>query len=138
MHVPVVVFSMSNRPDTCDSLHDINLASDVLSIAAIYFFRGFSYLTLRIYIYLAARHYDHMAAILILMNCYGITNLLIRIICFTENQTFFYTTKIWSHAVSIFVHTYVHASEKVFILHDIQNNINFNSLKEFTTQPYVI
>ena len=28
-------FSMSNHPDTCDSLHVINLASDVVSIAAI-------------------------------------------------------------------------------------------------------
>ena len=27
--------SMSNRSDTCDSLHVINLASDVVSIAAI-------------------------------------------------------------------------------------------------------
>ena len=27
--------SMSNRPDTCDSLHVINFASDVVSIAAI-------------------------------------------------------------------------------------------------------
>ena len=30
VHVPVVAsLSMSNRPDTCDSLHVINLASDV-------------------------------------------------------------------------------------------------------------
>ena len=95
--MPVVVFSMSNRPDTCDSLHVINLASDVVSIAAIYFFRGISYLTLCIY--LAACHYGHMAAIriLILTNCYGITNLLLQKFNFTENQTFlqnFYTTKI--------------------------------------------
>ena len=41
--------SLSNHPDTCDSLHVINLASDVVSIAAIYFFRGISYLTLCIY-----------------------------------------------------------------------------------------
>ena len=46
--------SMSNCSDTCDSLHVINLASDVVSIAAIYFFRGISYLTLCIY--LVAHH----------------------------------------------------------------------------------
>ena len=46
--------SMSNRPNTCDCLHIINLASDVVSIAAIYFFRGISYFTLRIY--LVAHH----------------------------------------------------------------------------------
>ena len=54
-----------------------------------YFFRGISYLTLRIY--LAARHYyDHVAdmCILILTNCYGIMNLLLRKFTFTENQTF--------------------------------------------------
>ena len=95
------VLSTSNRPDTCDSLHVINLASDVVSIAAVYFFRGISYLTL--HIYLAACHYGHVAAIRIfLTNCYGITNLLLRKFTFTENQTFlrnFYTTKIWSHTV---------------------------------------
>ena len=66
------------------------------------FHRGISYLMLCIY--LAAHHYDHVAAIriLILMNCYGITNLLLRKFTFTENQTFlrnFHTTKIWSHTV---------------------------------------
>ena len=45
-----------------------------------------------------------MAAIRILMltNCYGITNLLLRKFAFTEIQTFlrnFYTTKFWSHTV---------------------------------------
>ena len=86
--MPVVIFSMSNRPDTCDSLHVINLASDVVSIAAIYFFRGISYLTLCIY--LVACHYGHVAAIciLILTNCYGITNLLQKF-NFTDNQTFY-------------------------------------------------
>ena len=43
-------------------------------------------------IYLAERHYNygHVAAIhiLILINCYGITNLLLRKFTFTENQTF--------------------------------------------------
>ena len=57
-----------------------------------------------LHIYLAACHYGHVAAIriLILTNCYGITNLLLRKFTFTENQTFlriFYTTKIWSHTV---------------------------------------
>ena len=51
-----------------------------------------------------ARHYihGHVAAIRILTNCYGITNLLLQKFTFTENQTFlrnFYTTKIWSHMV---------------------------------------
>ena len=94
--------SMSNHLDTCDSLHVINPASDV-SIAAILLLRYISYLTLRVY--LAARHYGHVAAIriFILTNCYGITNLLLRKFTFTENQTClrnFYTTKIWSHTVA--------------------------------------
>ena len=42
--------SLSNRPDTCDNLHVINLALDVVSVAAIYFFQDISYLTLRIYL----------------------------------------------------------------------------------------
>ena len=41
VHVPVVAsLSMSNRPDTCDSLHVTNLASDVVSIAAILHLRS--------------------------------------------------------------------------------------------------
>ena len=42
-------------------------------------------------IYLAARHYGHVATIriLILTNCYGITNLLLQKFTFTENQTFY-------------------------------------------------
>ena len=95
---------MSNRPDTCDNLHVINLASDVVSIAATYFFQGNSYLTLRIY--LVACHKGHVATIGILMltNCYGITNLLLQKFTLIENQTFlrnFYTTKIWSHTVPL-------------------------------------
>ena len=48
--------------------------------------------------------WSHVATIriLILTNCYGIMNLLLRKFTFTENQTFlrnFYTTKIWSHTV---------------------------------------
>ena len=60
-----------------------------------------------LHIYLAACHYyGHVAAvrILILANCYGITNLLLQKFTFTENQTFlqnFYTTKIWSHTVAM-------------------------------------
>ena len=45
-----------------------------------------------LHIYLAARHYyGHVAAarILILVNCYGITNLLLRKFTFSENQTFY-------------------------------------------------
>ena len=95
--------SMSNRPDTCDSLHVINLALDVVSIAAILLLRYISYLTLRIY--LAAHHYGHLVyiRILILTNCYGIANLLLRKFTFTENRTIlrnFYTMKIWSHTIS--------------------------------------
>ena len=80
--------SMSNYLDTCDSLHVINLALDVVSIAAILLLRYISYLTLCIY--LAAHHYGHVAAIriLILTNCYGITNLLLQKFTFTDNQTF--------------------------------------------------
>ena len=55
-----------------------------------YFFQGIRYLAFRIY--LAARHYyGHVAAIriLILTNCYGITNLLLRKFTFTENQPFY-------------------------------------------------
>ena len=67
--------SMSNYPDTCDSLHVINLALDVF-IAAILLLRYISYLMLCIY--LVACNYGHVAdiRILILTNCYGITNLL--------------------------------------------------------------
>ena len=94
---------MSNHPDTCDSLHAINLASDVVSILQ-YFFRIISYLTLCIY--LAAHHYGHVTAtrILNLTSCHGITNLLLQKFTFSENQTFlqnFYATKIWSHTVCI-------------------------------------
>ena len=63
-----------------------------------YFFWGIRYLTFRIY--LAARHYyGHVAAIriLILTNCYGITNLLLRKFTFTENQTFL--QNFWSYTV---------------------------------------
>ena len=44
--------------------------------------------------------------ILFLPNCYGIANLLLQKFTFTENQTFlrnFYTTKIWSHTVEVFL-----------------------------------
>ena len=54
-----------------------------------YFFRGICYLTFCIY--LAAHHYyGNVTAvrILILTNCYGIVNLLLRKFTFTENQTF--------------------------------------------------
>ena len=88
--MPVVFFSLINRPDTCDSLHVMNLASDVLSIAAIYFFRGISYLMLRIY--LAARHYGHVAAIrmLILMNCYGFTKIknFMKFLCYKNLEPY--------------------------------------------------
>ena len=62
-------------------------------------------MTLHIYL-VACHYYGHVTAmrILILMNCYGITNLLLRKFTFTENQTFlrnFYTSKIWSHTVSV-------------------------------------
>ena len=52
---------MSNHPDTCDSLHAINLALDVVSIAVILLLRYISYLMLCIY--LAARHYGHVTYI---------------------------------------------------------------------------
>ena len=50
--------------------------------------------------------YSHVAAIriLILTNCYGTMNLLLRKFTFTENQPFlrnFYATKIWSRMVLI-------------------------------------
>ena len=43
-----------------------------------YFFQGIRYLTFRIYL-VACHYYGHMVAIciLILTNCYGITNLLL-------------------------------------------------------------
>ena len=47
--------------------------------------------------------HGHVIAILILVNYYGVTNLVLRKFTVTENQTFlqkFYTTKIWSHTVS--------------------------------------
>ena len=53
-------------------------------------------------IYLVAHHYyGHVAAmqLLILRNCYGIMNLLLRKFTFTKNQTFlqkFSAMKIWS------------------------------------------
>ena len=92
--------SMINHPDTCDRLQVINFASDAVSIAACNtsFEVCISYSMLRIY--LATCYYGNAAAIRILTNCYGITNLLLRKFTFTENQTFLqniYTTKIWSH-----------------------------------------
>ena len=60
--MPVVPssLSMSNHLDTCDSLHVINLASDVVSIAAILLLRYTRYISyLMLHIYLAARHYCH-------------------------------------------------------------------------------
>ena len=60
--MPVVVFrstSVSNRPDTCDSLHVTNLALDVVSIAAMHANTSLEVLHsyLMLCIYLAAHHY---------------------------------------------------------------------------------
>ena len=55
--------SMSNCSDTCDSLYVTNLASDVVSIAAILHSR--SYLMLCIYL-VAHHYYGHVVAIPIL------------------------------------------------------------------------
>ena len=95
---------VSNRPNTYDSLYATDLASDVVSIASVYANISFEVLAtyLTLCIYLVARHYyGHVAAmhILILRNCYGITNLLLRKFTFTENETFlqkFSTMKIRS------------------------------------------
>ena len=55
--------SMSNCPDTFESLHVTNLASDVVSIAAI--LHSLSYLMLCIYL-VAHHYYGHVVAIPIL------------------------------------------------------------------------
>ena len=58
--------SLSNCPDTCDSLHDVNLVSDVVSIAAMHFF---NYLMLHIYFSGTPFRYGHMADILSIGYC---------------------------------------------------------------------
>ena len=67
----------------------IQTISDVLSIALQYSIQGRNYLTLCIYL-AACHYYGHVAAIclVILINCYGIMNLLFQKFTFTENQTF--------------------------------------------------